>query len=200
MSFAAAIDRAYAIGMFQQRPEIEGFLAFLAARGPVRSALEIGVLHGGPLSLWHGLASGAVVGIDMPDGPHGGRDHKYDAARIAERNARLAAEFPRLRFVTGDSHAGETWLAASAALDCATADLLFVDGDHSLLGAAQDFIDYRKLVRPGGVVAFHDIATPETWDQGCRVPLLWSDLRVRYEAHEFVAPGAPWGGIGAVIL
>jgi hypothetical protein len=38
-------------------------------------------------------------------------------------------------------------------------DMLFIDGDHSYGAVLCDWLLYHKLVRPGGIVAFHDIAT-----------------------------------------
>jgi len=34
--------------------------------------------------------------------------------------------------------------------------VLFPDGDHSYEGVKRDFEMYSPLVRPGGIIAFHD--------------------------------------------
>lgn len=39
-----------------------------------------------------------------------------------------------------------------------TIDLLFIDGDHSYSGVVKDIALWTPLVKPGGVVAFHDCA------------------------------------------
>lgn len=36
-------------------------------------------------------------------------------------------------------------------------DVLFVDGNHTEEGVRGDFLDYRHLLRPGGIIAFHEI-------------------------------------------
>ena len=36
-------------------------------------------------------------------------------------------------------------------------DLLFIDGDHQYASVLTDWLLYSPLVRPGGLVAFHDI-------------------------------------------
>ena len=36
-------------------------------------------------------------------------------------------------------------------------DFLFIDGDHAFKGVKSDFQLYSELVRPGGLIAFHDI-------------------------------------------
>ena len=62
-------------------------------------------------------------------------------------------------------------------------DFLFIDGDHSYEGAKQDFENYSKLVRPGGLIALHDIqpdfataygVQTASWTGG--VPKLWQEL------------------------
>ena len=35
--------------------------------------------------------------------------------------------------------------------------LLWIDGDHSVSGATEDFVNFSKHVVPGGIVAFHDV-------------------------------------------
>jgi len=35
-------------------------------------------------------------------------------------------------------------------------DYLFIDGDHSTIGVLADYSYYKKLVRTGGIIAFHD--------------------------------------------
>ena len=37
-------------------------------------------------------------------------------------------------------------------------DALFIDGDHLADGVYRDWINYSPMVRPGGIVAFHDTA------------------------------------------
>jgi predicted O-methyltransferase YrrM len=37
-------------------------------------------------------------------------------------------------------------------------DLIFVDGDHSYNGVRQDYEHWRKAVKPGGYLAFHNAA------------------------------------------
>jgi predicted O-methyltransferase YrrM len=37
-------------------------------------------------------------------------------------------------------------------------DMLFIDGDHTYEGVKMDWEMYSQLVRPGGLVVFHDVA------------------------------------------
>ena len=78
-------------------------------------------------------------------------------------------------------------------------DILFIDGDHSYEGVQADFLAYRDVVRPGGLIAFHDInpAPHEpTWSGG--VPQLWREVRDGYRHWEFVANPGEGYGIGVL--
>jgi predicted O-methyltransferase YrrM len=44
-------------------------------------------------------------------------------------------------------------------------DLLFLDGDHTFEGVAQDFTMWGPLVRKGGLIAFHDTVLNGTRDE-----------------------------------
>lgn len=75
-------------------------------------------------------------------------------------------------FIDGDSH--KTLPAHFATQPDAAYDLITVDGDHSLKGAAQDLFDVLPRLRIGGAVVFDDIAHPahpELW-------MLWQRMVV----------------------
>jgi hypothetical protein len=36
------------------------------------------------------------------------------------------------------------------------ADILFIDGDHSYSGVKTDYEMYKDVVKPGGIIVFHD--------------------------------------------
>jgi predicted O-methyltransferase YrrM len=40
-------------------------------------------------------------------------------------------------------------------------DFAFIDGDHSYNGVKSDYLMYKGLIRPGGIMAFHDILEPK---------------------------------------
>lgn len=48
-------------------------------------------------------------------------------------------------------------------------DLLFIDADHSELGTARDHANYGPLVRPGGIVAFHDALRRPGFEEAVQV-------------------------------
>lgn len=61
--------------------------------------------------------------------------------------------FPEVNWLVGDTHAQQTLEMTRA---YAPFDFLFIDGDHSTEGVKLDFEMYSPLVRPGGLVGFHD--------------------------------------------
>ena len=77
------------------------------------------------------------------------------------------------------------------------ADLLFVDGDHSSEGVYRDDELYRGLVRPGGVIAFHDIVTGTPEFVG-GVPEFWESFKTA-DARELVENRGQ-GGFGIGVL
>jgi predicted O-methyltransferase YrrM len=76
-------------------------------------------------------------------------------------------------------------------------DLLFVDGDHTEAGVARDFELYRQLVRPGGIIAFHDIVDGRP-DLVGGVPRFWQSVKTA-DAQQLVADPAQ-GGFGIGVL
>jgi methyltransferase family protein len=194
----SAVDRSFEIGMHQHRGEIEPFAHWIADRRP-HHVIEIGTLHGGTAALWHQIATGTVVSVDLPNGPFGGSYHGYDAERCFERDRRLRAEFPRIVSVHADSRdSGTVDAVTRRALRGEPVDLLFIDGDHTYETVRGDYETYLPHVRPGGVVAFHDVLDTFTHRAaGCRVDRLWGELP--WPKQLFSVSGA-WGGIGAVVV
>ncbi len=119
---------------------------------------------------------------------------------------------PRVRITAleGKSQSPEMLHRVRRSLDGSLFDLLFVDGDHSYRGVKRDFILYRDLVRPGGLMVFHDIV-PDRADNGqptpdrsrCYsggVPVFWQEVRDSYDTREYVANWSQGGfGIGVII-
>jgi hypothetical protein len=87
--------------------------------------------------------------------------------------------------------------ALRAALDGRSIDLLLIDGDHRYEGVKHDYETYSKYVRPGGLIAFHDIVKHN--DERVGVHKLWAELGGDYEFIGKETWGyQPWGGIGVV--
>jgi cephalosporin hydroxylase len=158
--------------------------------------LEIGTAKGATLLGWCRIASKKVVSVDLPGGIHGGG---YPAVK-----QRLYREFVSdrpevsLHLIQADSHSSVTRACAEVALAGDKIDVLFIDGDHTYAGVKADFDLWSPLVRPGGLVIFHDIL-PHKHVAGCEVDRLWGELKTRFPAIEFVEnPEQGWAGIGVI--
>lgn len=69
----------------------------------------------------------------------------------------------RTNVIQGDSvEIGRNWqdINAKFGRNGAWIDLLFVDGDHSYVGVMNDLMQWGGKVKPGGRIAFHDVAQP----------------------------------------
>ena len=165
---------AYDIGMTQQRSEIRSLATLVRELRPQR-VLEIGTSGGGTFYLWTRLAGdeATLISVDLP--PSWALDDPKEALKRA-----LFQSFQRgrqaLHFVRRDSHLAETQNEVLAILAGTPLDFLFIDGDHSYEGVRRDFLDYGPMVRPGGLVAFHDIL-PHSEGLGGEVPRFWAEIR-----------------------
>ena len=106
--------------------------------------------------------------------------------------------------IRGDSHDLTTLSALRDALGDRAIDVLFIDGDHSYEGVRADFETFSPLVKPGGIVAFHDIL-PHPNRPEFVVHRYWRELSAGRRHREFVDPSADWGwgqwgGIGVIFV
>lgn len=133
-----------------------------------------------------------AVSVDLPGARWGYESSRESLLRVAEA---LGEGGVRTGVVLGDSHSPETLGRAREALEGRPLDFAFIDGDHTYEGARQDWEWYGSLVRPGGLVAFHDIWVPDDFpDKTFGVPRLWGKIR---ESHETIERIEQWG-IGIV--
>src|SRR6187200_1145374 len=142
-------------GQLQQFPEeIVEFAEFAAAHNPA-AICEIGTFNGGTSLFLCGLSPSVrtFVGIDL---------NPFNIRVIPA----LAPQPVNVTFLKGSSRESETRRRVVATLDKSSLDLLFIDGDHDYEAVRRDFVDYRSLVRPGGLIALQDIVS----DHGCDSP------------------------------
>lgn len=158
----------------QKPPEIAALLRLLAGQPP-QTVCEIGAFKGGTLAL---LASEAdsrarILSIDLD----------YPAIR-RKVNRLLCGPAQELTCLEADSHAAATRRRVEDWLRGTRFDLLFIDGDHTYDGVKRDHEMYGPLVRPGGLIVFHDIVedartrfgTPSDSDVG-DVPKYWAEVK-----------------------
>jgi predicted O-methyltransferase YrrM len=118
------------------------FLFRLVRSQPAAQILEIGRYYGGSAFLL-AVASdhnSMVTSIDIAP-------QNDELLQIALRKSGLA---DKVQLLVGDSSGGE------ARVDFY--NLIFVDGDHSYEGVLKDYEHWRKAVKPGGCLAFHNAA------------------------------------------
>ena len=178
---------------WQKEAEILALLRRLQPLAP-RRILEIGTAAGGTLLLLSraAAADALLVSIDMPEGGFGGG---YNLLRSGLYRS-FAGPGQRIVLIRGDSHRRATRRRLAAALGGEKLDFLFIDGDHSAAGARQDFDDYAPFVRPGGLIAFHDIRPDDRGWSG-EVYGIWPELAARFNGEELVDESGPSGyGIG----
>jgi predicted O-methyltransferase YrrM len=184
----------------QHQDELTAFLTWAQTVTPLNVIVEIGSHRGGTMELWARIAKTLVVAIDLPDGVGGG----LSIADMAARNINFARRFPHVVGIMGDSHDWLTKESLADALDWHTpfrrwVDLLFIDGDHTLEGVTADYETYREFVRPGGIIAFHDVTCSEERAARENLGVTTFFATLPYEKHVF-SVGWEWGGIGAIVV
>lgn len=169
----------------RQNPvEIEELYKAVCQLAPER-VLEIGTARGGTLYLWTQASKeiATIVSVDLPGGEFGGA---YPQCRVP-----FYREFSRpkqtLHLLRKDSHQAQTLKDVTALFNGQKIDFAFIDGDHSYEGVKADFLEYGPLVKPGGLIAFHDIL-PRPDLPTIQVDRFWNEIRNKYETTEFIGP------------
>lgn len=149
--------------------------------------LEIGTARGGTLLIWSSLASERVITCDLND---------------MHIQAPLFSRLPppgsacTVTLLSGDSHSAAFKQRVAAELAGRKVDFLFIDGDHRVEGVTADYLEYREFVRPGGLIAFHDIVESQPLAIN-QVHQLWVRLKQVAEVEEIVQDPDQCGfGIG----
>ncbi len=154
----AVVDEALLMGANQRRAELVAAASVIGYE-PASRVLEIGQAFGGTLYLWGQLATddAQICGIDI------------DHSQLSERFRTNPAQ--RLLLCEGDSRDGRIFGSVADFLD-GDLDFLFLDGAHDEETVRSDFETYGPLVREGGWVGFHDIASTDgvraVWDEVCQ--------------------------------
>jgi predicted O-methyltransferase YrrM len=180
---------------FQNRAELAELVERIRALNP-SVIVEIGTARGGSLFLMScaAAANACLVSIDLPAGLFGGGYPAWKGLLYR----RMVGRRQTLCLIRADSHRRETVEKARRALQGLPVDFLFIDGDHSYAGAKGDFLRYRELVRPGGLIGFHDILESRS-DPDITVAPLWRELAARFGTEEIVESYAQ-GGFGIGLL
>jgi len=177
----------------QKEPEILWLLEILAA-DPPKVVLEVGTDRGGTLFLWSRVAADDAVLISVDIQKMVGRLGSLSPFALVRNSFRRGTQ--RIALVDDvNSQSPETLARVRAMLSGRLVDFLFLDGDHRYEAVRRDFELYASLVRPGGLVAFHDVsqtATPDTVGTAA----FWAEFQKGNETDECIAEGTAGYGIG----
>lgn len=178
----------FTIHTLQKRSEIIALARTVAALKP-KIILEIGTARAGTLLIWSSIASEKVITCDLV--------HR-DAQRPLLEALPPPGSACRVKLLTGNSHEAAFKQRVAQELGGRQADFLFIDGDHTESGVARDYNDYKEFVRPGGIIAFHDIIENQPLPDN-EVYHFWKKLKPGLAVEEFVDdPGQCGFGIGII--
>jgi predicted O-methyltransferase YrrM len=150
--------------------------------------VEVGTAGGGTMLLWSRVADpqATIVTIDLPGGDFGGGSSYLRVPMFK----RLGLPGQRIHLIRGDSHSQATLDLTKKYLEGHTADFLFIDADHTEAGVRADYTMYSQLVRPGGMIAFHDIAITRP-EYGVRK--LWQEISPSFRTQEILGKPLAYG-------
>ncbi len=191
------ISRAACVyGADQRWFELVG-LAHLVREINPKITMEIGLYQGGTIALWAQLMppKATLIGVDIKLSE--GIEKRIRAKMKTGQN---------LHLLEADSHSIETKSRVLEIIGDNKLDFLFIDGDHSYEGVKKDFEDFSPLVRPGGIVAFHDIIPDFSVRFGTKtdadcggVYQFWREISSHFPHYEFIENIAQDGrGIGVL--
>jgi predicted O-methyltransferase YrrM len=188
---ALALARSLGMGPTQADEELLWLLGLLHGQPPA-TVVEIGTDEGGTLLVWTRAASPDALLVALDIRPLGllGRLSAWAVLRrgFARDGQRVELLMPV------DSHDPRTCERLRRRLAGRAIDFLFIDGDHTYEGVKRDFEMYSPLVRPGGLVALHDVIAGDEPE----VVRYWQELKEGYATEEYAADGPTRYGIGVV--
>ena len=160
--------------------------------------MEIGTAQGGVFWLLCQLSpnDATLVSVDLPPEERfsGGLKVEIDLEGMKKPGQTVHA-------VSGSSHDPVILDRVKTIFAGSLIDVLFIDGDHSYDGVRQDYEMYRSLVRPGGIIAFHDII--HTRFEDCHVDVFWKELVRDKQSQSIEIIGrspSHFGGIGVLTV
>jgi len=164
------------VEIFQYERELWRMLEIYRTLRP-RRVLEIGSLYGGTLWFWmqYSEPGAVIVSIDLilPT-----IDHRFGEIIRCQALWQPWAEAAQVNLVTLHANSNEAAIVRQAARH-GPFDFIFVDGGHDYETVQNDYEKYWPMVRPGGVMAFHDIAYPDlNSPHQIDVGRWWRDLKM----------------------
>ena len=166
---------------YQDETELAALVQHFKALSPRTHVLEIGSLLGETLSFWMENMSpgGGVISIDLMVPPSDGRYEKQKLGH--ELTWHLWAKRRGLNFFCLDRDSKDQLCLDTVRFIMPDIDFLFIDGGHDYDTCRSDWMTFGPLVRPGGMVAFHDLG--KEWPDVRRV---WQLARRDCRSEEIV--------------
>ena len=159
----------------QNKQELKSLLEILSKINPM-VIVEIGVHKGYSLEVWKKMWPAAMgIGIDN------------------ELSSLDGEAVKGCIIIDADSHNLRTLTRVSNLFHAI--DFLFIDGDHKYEGVKKDFEMYSPLVRPGGVIAFHDAVIKD--NDSVDVYKFWEEIKDK-DKSEIINLGGT--GVGIIML
>jgi predicted O-methyltransferase YrrM len=160
-----------------------------------RHVLEIGSQFGGTLWYWLNAVpdESVVVNIDILQNMT-----DEDKARLPGMWKDWARDGVKQYTLIGRSDDMEIMNSALEYLEDSI-DFLFIDAVHTYEGAKSDFELYGPWVSPGGVIALHDLMTPD-FSPHIQVGKLWREIQEAGYVTKELRAGGIYGGIGVVYV
>ena len=127
-----------------------------------KNILEIGAWKGYSAEVWLSLTPEKLITIEI--------NHQFEDASI----------HPEIKYLWDhDSTKIETFQEVEREMP--VVDFLFIDADHNYNLVLKDWQMYSKLVRPGGIIAFHDVNYVA---ENVTVKPLWDELKTKHNYIE----------------
>ena len=160
-----------------------------------KTLIEIGTAKGGTLFLFTRVVSpdAILISIDLPKGKFGGG---YSVFRIPLYKS-FKYKNQKIFLLRENFHEYSTFEEVKKILGEKKADVLFIDGDHTYYGVKKDFEMYKKLVKNGGLIIFHDIFS-HTFDSEVEVYRFWNEIKDKYDVIEICSKEKVSYGIGII--
>lgn len=168
----------------------------------VNCFIEIGSLYGWTLQhfIHYANEGSTAISIDLPVrkfvGPGDWRVQKQEDNYKNVWPVWAKQKKCKLYLIPDESQKVETQETVNDILKGRNIDFLFIDGNHTYSGVKMDFEIYSKLVRPGGIIAFHDIGKNEEGG----VYNLWQELKEKHKHKEFLLEKNKEKGIGVIFV
>lgn len=173
-----AYSAVYEHFALQKVPELTFMLSLIE---PTDTVIEIGCDAGG--TTWALQEMGCNhYGIDLPG------DRFSSGLSFSAQDT--------TKMIWGDSHKDAVKKQLAETLGNTVADILIIDGDHTLSGVRNDFYMYAGFCK--GIVFFHDICHHPDPDVG--VEEFYETIKTGYNHIEYCSEPMDWGGIGALDL